>query len=465
MNMKIKRFSLFFSILILSKVMIFAQPINHSQELADLISTKKWFEIENYYQQYKDSLDSEFVLLWYLAETGNAFNRSDEAIKAYEKLIDNNPLDMDILTLISLFGQPLLQLCANVHEYAKGEEICQKFITILERDTAIDTDTRLSVIEGFTEAIESFKLFPKTYPKLLKITKNEADNIGEIKLILPTLRNDILFKAKWNGIGLRTIFDTGSAAEAYIYNRAIAEKIGVKLNTADTIITNESYRGSIRMLTGVIDNLELGDFNIKNVTVFVSIETIDSTDSFQVRCDSLVNSMFDIVLGIPIIKQLGVIEFDFIKNTMSFSQKTKNINKRNLYIENNLLFMNVQVCNADFLNHFDTGNSDMSINTDFYENHKQCISIASQITREFAGLGACSEANVKYREMYNCPQIEIEINDQIITIINGFDVAKDKENDNVQGADGGGFIGNTIFKYCKKATFDFDNMVFYVEKW
>ena len=130
MNMKIKRFSLFFSVLILSKVMIFAQPINHSQELADLISTKKWFEIENYYQQYKDSLDSEFVLLWYLAETGNAFNHSDEAIEAYEKLIDNNPLDMDILTLISLFGQPLLQLCANVQEYAKGEEVCQKCLVL-----------------------------------------------------------------------------------------------------------------------------------------------------------------------------------------------------------------------------------------------------------------------------------------------------------------------------------------------
>jgi len=160
------------------------------------------------------------------------------------------------------------------------------------------------------------------------------------------LRNDILFNAKWNGIELKTIFDTGSDAGAYIHNRAISEKMGVKLNTADTIIANEVYKGNIRMLTGVIDNLELGNFNIKNITVYVNLETIDSTDSFQAMCDSLINSMCDIVLGMPVIKQLGVIEFDFDKNTMSFPTKTKTINNRNLYIENNLLFMNVQVCNV-----------------------------------------------------------------------------------------------------------------------
>jgi len=441
-----KHYILSFLFLVLSKVIVLAQPINHNQELSDLISTKKWFEIDNYYQMYKDSIDSEFVMQCYRAETGFVFNHPFEAIDAYENLIDNNPLDMDLLTLISLFGNPILQLCANVQEYAKGEEICRKFITILERDAIIDTETRLSVIEGLTAAIESFKLGQEIYPKLLTITKNKTDNINEIELIPPILCNEILFKAKWNGIELKTSFDTGASTEAYIHNRAIAEKIGVKLNTADTIILNENYEGSIRMFSGIIDNLELGDFNIKNITVYVNIETIDSTDSFQVMCDSLINSLFDIVLGIPIIKQLGGIEFDFIKNTMSFPQKTRTIHKRNLYIENNLLFMNMKVCNADFLNHFDTGNgNDMSINTYFYETHKQCITIESQIIRSLAGLGACSKANVKYREMYNCPQIEIEINDQVITMINAFDVAKD--NDNVQGAAGGGVIGNTIFRY------------------
>jgi len=49
-------------------------------------------------------------------------------------------------------------------------------------------------------------------------------------------------------------------------------------------------------------------------------------------------------------------------------------------------------------------------------------------------------------------------------MINDCSVAKDKENDFKFGASGGGYLGNTIFKYCKKAIFDFENMVFSVEK-
>ena len=114
---------------------IFAQQVNYSQALSDLISTKKWFEIEDYYQQHKDSIDKEFVELWYIAETGNAFNRPFESIKAYEQLIDKNTLNLDMLTLIGLFWQPLLQLCADVQEDPKAKELCQKVITLLENDT------------------------------------------------------------------------------------------------------------------------------------------------------------------------------------------------------------------------------------------------------------------------------------------------------------------------------------------
>ncbi|MDL2308376.1 retropepsin-like domain-containing protein [Bacteroidales bacterium OttesenSCG-928-B11] len=442
---------------------ISAQDIDHNQALSDLISTKKWFEIERYYQQHKEDITSDFVKLCYLAETGNVFNQPLEAIAAYERLIDDNPLNMNTLTLFSLFANPALQLCADIQEFEKGREFCQKLITLIEKETSIDSNTRLAIVQGMKEAEESFKQFSNIYPKVT-IIRNETSNAREIELIPSALtsRNDILFTAKWNGIKLKTIFDTG-ASLSYIYNRAIAEKIGVKLNTTDTIIMNESYEGAIRAFMGTIDSLELGDFIIKNVPVCVNIETIDPTDSIQAICDSLINSMFEIVLGLPVIKQLGFIELDFDKKTISFPQKTTMINQRNLYIEKNILFMNIDACNANLLTHFDTGNGEgLSINTDFYEKNKACISLGSQVSQESSGVGGCNEASIQHRYFYNCPRIEIGINNQTITLIDHCDVAKDKENDNVQGADGGGVIGNAIFKYCKKATFDFENMVFEV---
>jgi hypothetical protein len=65
MNVKMKYLKLFFCFYFFSNITILAQPIDHNQRLANLIQTKKWFEIENYYQQHKDSIDSEFVKLWY----------------------------------------------------------------------------------------------------------------------------------------------------------------------------------------------------------------------------------------------------------------------------------------------------------------------------------------------------------------------------------------------------------------
>lgn len=276
-----KRLNLLFLLLILSNTMALTQPVSHSQVLVDLILTKKWFDIENYYQQHKDSIDSEFVVLWYLAETGNAFNRPFEAIEAYEQLIDNNPLNMDALPLIAYFGYPVIQLCVDVQEYAKGEDFCRKIITILEKDTTIDAHSRLSYIQHFTESMEIINRASKTYPKLT-ITKSEVDDKVETKLISNMSRNDILFNAKWNGIELLTNFDTGTSAGGYIYNRAIAEKIGVKFNTTDTIMVNENIGRPIRGLMGFIDSLELGEFVIKNLPEAVVMKQVGIIDIYTI---------------------------------------------------------------------------------------------------------------------------------------------------------------------------------------
>jgi len=439
---------------------IFAQQVNYSEELLDLISSEKWFEIEDYYQQNKDNIDKEFVEPWYITQTGFVFNRPFEAINAYEQLIDKNPHNMDMPTLIAAFWQPLLQLCADVQEYEKGKELCQKLITLLENDTITDSEMRLSYIQGFTRAIESFTSFEKEYPKL-SVSK-KSDKAKGVELIKNDSINGIYFNAEWNGNKLKTHFDTG-ASISYIYNRTIAEKIGVKLNESDTIFMNN---GNIRSLMGIVDSLEFGDFHIKNIPVFVNVETIDSADSIQVECDSIINSMFDIVLGTPIIRQLGIIEFDFEKNTMLFPQKTPLANKRNLYIDTHSnLFLNMEICNTNFLTYFDTGGEkELIINTDFYEKNKDCIPVEEQARKSREMFGSCNQASIRYVERYYCPQIEISINDQTITLINDCSVAKDKENKDIFSPEEGGFLGNAIFKYCKKATFDFVNMVFSMEK-
>ena len=454
-----KHLNLLFLLLIFNSITALTQSINHNQILNDLIFAIKWFEVENYYQQNSDSID-DITTRWYLARTGSVFNHPVEALEAYEQIIDNAPnINLEIVI------PPLLQFCVNFQEYTKGEEFCRKLIALLRNNDIIESeDKRQSYIQELEQVIEIFEHYSKIFPKPT-IIKNEVKSTNGINLIPNESNNGIFLNAMWNGIQLKTLFDTGAGASAFIWNREIAEKIGIKLNTNDTLITNN---GTLHVIIGIIDSLELNEFSIKNIPAFVSIENIDRSDSSQVICDSIMHSMFDIILGMNIIKQLGVINFDFVNNMMLFSQSTSPNEKRNLYINESLktLFLNMEICDTNFLTFFDTGGTGigLSISADFYEENKECISLDGSAIQESSYIGSCNDANTPSRYKYSCPQIDVKINDQIIKMINDCSVAKDKENNFKFDASGGGYLGSNFFKYCKKATFDFDNMVFSVEK-
>lgn len=445
--------------LLLSNILTFSQSTNYNQVLADLIVTKKWFDIENYYQYNKDSIDNEFVKLWYVAETGNAFNRPLDAINAYEQLLDKNLLNMNYPVLLNLFGQPVLQLCADVQEYSKGESLCLKLMDIIKNDTTVEPNNRL--LEELTKVIENFKSFSDKYPKL-QVSKNK-EHKNSIVHLLPCTEDGIYFNSLWNGISLRTHFDTGMGHGGYIWNRKIADKIGVKLNTSDTIMINSN---TIHGLMGVVDSLKLGPYCFRAVPVFVSIESIDSTDHSQVLCDSIINSNFDIVLGMPIIKQLGIVAFDFKKKTMSFPPKEETTFRRNLYILNSVLYMNMKVCDDDFLAFFDTGwrASGLFINSEFYNKHKDQILTNDKANSVRGATGGCNKASITSGFEYKCPQIDIKICNLDMIMINKCSVSKEKENDiQIWTPIKDGILGSTIFDNCKKAIFDFNNMVFRIE--
>ena len=438
-------------------------PVQHNQVLVDLMATHKWFEIEHYYQQNKDSF-SNWATLMYTASTGYAFNRPLEAFEALEQLtdmIETGQLKVGKQVFMRIMIEPALNLCSDLREYQKGEDFCQKFLHILQNDSLLELDNSEILIRQMNRFSDEYKSEALKYPKTEIEKHKESDNQGDINLIPNTSGNSIVINAKWNGINLRTLFDTGVSDGGYIYNREIAKMLGIQLITTDTILAN----GNLRCLKGIVDSLEFGNFTIKNILVTVNVETLDTADSSMILCDSLYNSQLDIILGMPIIKQLGAIELDFVKKTMSFPQKTPSYPKRNLYIENSVLYMNTELCNEDFLSHFDTGSGNcLAINTDFYEKHKRHFVIDTQERQEKGHWAGCTEASTKYFINYPCPQIKMKINDQAIKFINDCSVAKDKESDHLHGVEEGGFLGNGIFKYCKKATFDFDRMVFYVTR-
>lgn len=331
-----------------------------------------------------------------------------------------------------------------------------------KKNTTVDQNSRLAVIQDLTKVLDGFNGFRDKYPKL-QVSKRESRKNSMLNLL--TDRGDgIYFNSNWNGISLRTHFDTGAGVGGYIWNRKIADKIGAKLNTSDTILFNNAISG----LMGVVDSLQLGPFSVYAVPVFVSIEKIDSADRHQVLCDSILNSSFDIVLGLPVMKNLGTIMFDFGKMAMSFPSKSQSTCRRNLYIKNSALYLNMKVCDNDFLAFFDTGWRDptLFINSEFYNTHKDQIFADTVPSPVGKAIGGCNKATMSTGLEYKCPQIDLKIGDLGLILTNECTLSKNKENDVQIGTmeTGHGIIGSTIFDNCERVIFDFNEMVFRIEK-
>ena len=438
--------------------------VESNQALGDLIQAGNWFEVEKFYQENREHITNEFVLLWYEAETGKRFNRHKEAIQAYADLLEKNLLSMDLLTLMDFFVQSAVDLCAETQEYKKGKEICGKMISLLEDDTTVSDDIRQSLTQDFKGIIKFFEQMEQDAYPALEIVDTDPASDGTIKMITEDGDNSIRFMANWNGIPLRTIFDTG-ASGGYIWNREVAKKIGVRFLSQDTVYLN----GNIKALPAIIDSLELGKFKIKNTHVYVNMEEIDIKDPKQAWCDSIMDSQLDIVLGMPIIRELGVIGIDFMEKTISFPGKKKNdktYSRRNIFLENVIVYLMMKVADENFITFFDTGSGGgLSINANFYNKHNEKIKLnEDKGSKDIMDVvGGCNEDSFSNREIYFCDQIAIGINDITLQLEDNCLVAKDQANDNPHGHVDGGMLGIYFFKYLKKISFDFNDMIFSVE--
>ena len=218
----------------------------------------------------------------------------------------------------------------------------------------------------------------------------------------------------------------------------------------------------------MIDKLELGNFLIKNVPVYVSMETINRNDPKQVKCDSLLNDQFDIVLGLPIMMKLGLIEYNRIENTLSFPKRDKNaeIPDKNLYVDEYCsLSLMMKVADEDFIAWFDTGSDGgLEINSEFYNKFKHKIPKNAKSKKVSSAVGGCNEASMTSRNVFDCEKIDIELDDANFTLKNDCELTIDKENDYKFGSPEGGALGSAILKYGSKAVFDFENMNFSIIK-
>jgi predicted aspartyl protease len=208
----------------------------------------------------------------------------------------------------------------------------------------------------------------------------------------------ITFEARYNRTVLRTVFDTG-AGYPFFTQKKMAEKAGISILTP---YSENAVNGTqLPSAYGIIDSVRIGRLLIKNAPVFVLEDGYFdrcTTDSARLSERDAVTGVMEIVMGLPIIRMLHHIRFDFPECEMviSFRRRTEGGENghSNMYIESDALYVQAGMNGQDFTAFMDTGGhlGDLAVivSARYYRNHAERLSpepSGTEETQDQCGVG------------------------------------------------------------------------------
>lgn len=437
---------------------IFAQR-NYAQELIDLLQQGKCFEARDLYMQYADNLplnDKTFNLV-YKSHMALFFNKPDSISIYLEDLTTNHELALG--PAVGTYYGKLLQTYDDTQQFEKGIKLCDKAIAYFNRNPFdLAPDFVQNEIHLVQNAKSSFKKRNVNEP-LRRIERiNNKNSVIKLKD-----SNYIRFDAMYNNVPVQTWFDTG-VSTFLIVTKKIAEEIGVRIvdTTQDSIKNMNGV--PIKALAGIIDCIDLKNVKLYNIPVMIHDGYVpqldDSLDSDAKLKIEAIRSERLIIMGLPLMKMIGKIEFDWEKHTVCFPESTGEAVTNahsNIFTADNNLYQRLKLNGLNYVGHVDTGDDDfVDMTFSFYEMNKNSIEIDSVAEKKpinhYRATGVFFNIPyeiVKNPKLYfkgkniNCGTCNVLITDGTLSHLNVFD----------------GTIGANLFKHLgAKVIFDFDNM-------
>lgn len=432
---------------------------NYAQELVDLLQQGKCFAARDLRTQYTDYLplsDKAFDLV-YKSHMALFFNKPDSISIYLEDLTTNHELLLG--PVIGAYYGKLLQTYDDTQQFEKGIMLCDKIITYFNRNPFdLAPDFVKNEIQQIENAKSSFKKRNMSEPR------RRVERIKNKNAIIKFKDSDyIRFDAMYNNIPMQTWFDTG-VSTYLITIKKVAKEIGVRIvdNAQDSLkITNGV---SIKAMTGIIDSIDLNGVKLYNIPVMIHEEFIphlsDTLDRETKLGLEAARNERQMIMGLPMMKMIGKIEFDWEKRTVCFPESTEKTvanSSSNIFMTDNNLYQQLKVNGLNYVGHVDTGDEDfVNMTFSFYEKNKSHIKIDSTAEKKpinhYRATGAFF--NVPY-EIVKDPKVyfngkninsntcNVLVSDGTLSHLNTFD----------------GTIGAIFFKHLgSKVIFDFDNM-------
>ncbi len=433
---------------------------NYSQELVNLLQQDKAFEAREFREQYADKLPSNDRALnvFYKAHMDLFFNKPDSAAIYIKDLLAN--YEYKLGPMIGVTYGKLLNIYNSKQHYRDGMALCNKYMDCLRRNP-FDRDSDFIRHEmAFIENEKKTLGYRDVNEPRIKI---ERDNSGKDKTVRINDSEYIRFNARYNGVTVETWFDTGVSAY-FTLTRSLADKLGTKL-------VNKS-QDSVQMLNGVptkmrvevIEHIDLGDITLHNIPVLVLNERFTSrlSDTLSAKVRSNVEREFNdaqVIMGLPAMRLIGRIDFDWEKRTVSFPASTGKIGSEdssNLFLAGDNLFLKLKINGLNWVGQLDVGSNDFLImGPSFYNENRRVIEIDTVTPKKpyhYHTLTG-SSFNIPHEFVKNAT---IYLKGRRIDYANGEVLVLDKKSHfNIFD----GVAGVRLFKRLgPKITFDFDNM-------
>ncbi len=433
---------------------------NYPQDLINLLQQRKAFEARDLYEQYADKLplNDKTLDLLYKAEMASFFNKPDSAAVYLEDLVVNHEFKLG--PAISVFYKKLLSVYDSQQRFKDGIKVCDKYLAYLMRNPLNQNrDFIQNETNHIEKAKESFIYRDLIEPRI----KIERTNSGEDQTVKLNDSEHIRFNAKYNGVTVETLFDTGLTAY-FMITRSIANKIGTKLvnKRQDSLQLFNGIPTKIRV--EIIEKIDFAGVKLYNIPVLVFNDKVSRNlpDTLNATAKSNIEKTFNdeqVVMGLPAMKLIGKIAFDGERRTISFPYHTEKIDSSdfsNMYVTDNNLFLKLKVNGLNYVGNLSTGSDEfLNMRFSFYEKNKGRIEIDSVTQKrpfQFHNTTG-SSFNIPHEIVKDA---KIYLNGRGINHNTGDVLVWDK-NLTFNTFDGG--IGVRLFKRLgPRITLDFDNM-------
>lgn len=448
---------------LLFSIRFFGQNTDHCQIIANMLSRNECFQAMDYMKQYKDSiLVSKETEAIYKYKMHSFMNRPDSSAYYLDKMFKDYPYVFSNDANSQLyFLNELVGLYNDARNYAK----------------VIDTYT---LIEQSVQKLPTDENWKKSQLAILAKCKEETSKCltaPEIKVVNLSRKNEVVvditkknplinIPIECNGVSLQTWVDTGWGSYLFM-NKKTADRCNMKtipspLVQQDSIAVNgKRVRGHV----AVIDSLKLGDFLFTNIPACVVSDDYFSFYSDSVRRNekhvARYDSVFgytDVILGLPLLRMLGSIEFDWDKSKVLLkSKKDTPLLKEdpNMFQSQEFLYGRLSVNGSDYVGLLDSGAKPICLSLAFtyYQQHRDNILLSSQEkTREMLGI-VLHSLDSKYQTVSNAEVLfsnkRIHLGENDVIVFSGEQPAYWKD----------GLVGLPFFKSLgSKVKFDFVNM-------